>query len=746
MASPGMTYDADEPPRAKRARIGSHDMSSTEEATRGTSRSSENRQAISQAVMASNSYLPPILPNDDITSPITPAPPHNHEITYPFTSPIADVWNKTPLPKDPKKIRLLKLHGGDGQDINATLIVRNGQEKYEALSYTWGTEKATSVIQIYAGEEIYKVSITPSLASALRQLRLPDGPRLLWIDQLCINQSDHSEKTSQVPNMASIYNEAFNVCVWLGDDTKNNAEIALRFIKRILDLDEFERLVVESVEFAEDWKALFDLMTRPWFSRRWVIQEIALAKRATIYCGKAPAVKWRDFANAVALFGSRHRQISGVLRASSAFHNAPDILGDVTALGAHRLVQESSNLFRKSDDGKIQEHLLPLETLVSTLSPFEATEPHDTIYAVLSLAEDTGAKFSVKPAAAPPPEPEPPVDDEPETPLDLNATERAHAEKTIMVLRRVKEEVYPVDYNKTFFEVCKDFLSFTIRNSKSLDMICRPWAPDTGEKFPSWIRTLSGVAFRAGFNKIHSRVNADTLVGLPATGKRKYNAARNFPLGSSWRLGKAPQDKSLFVRGFVLDSIKVKKVFAQQGNVPQEWLEMAGWKDTSTSLPPDAFWRTLVADRGHDGGNPPLYWQLACKQAYDQRPTDDDLNTERLMAINSRPKAVAEKVVVEYLHRVQAVVWMRRLMRTTEQKILGLVPAKAKKNDLICILAGCSVPVVLRRVDGDKLKGEVFYTLIGECYVHGMMDGEASRVLERRRIAKELDVQEFELI
>jgi hypothetical protein len=744
MASLGMTYDPDEPSRAKRARIGPHDMSATEEARRGTSRSSENAQAISHTVIARNSYLPSVLRNDDTISPITPTPAHTHQIAYPFTSPIADVWNKTPLPKDPKKIRLLKLHGGDGQDINATLIVRSGQERYEALSYTWGTEEATSVIQIYADEEIYKVHITPSLASALRQLRQPHGPRLLWIDQLCINQSDHSEKTSQVPNMASIYNEAFNVCVWLGDDPQNNAEIAKGLIKRILDLDEFERLV-ESAELAHDWKALFDLMTRPWFSRRWVIQEIALAKRATIHCGKA-AIKWRDFANAVALFGSRHRQISGVLKSSPAFHNAPDILGDVTALGAHRLVQESSNLFRKSDDGKIQEHLLPLETLVSTLSPFQATQPHDTIYALLSLAEDTGAKFSVKPAAAPPPESEPTVGDEPETPLDLNATERARAEKVIKELQRVKDEAYPVDYNKTFFEACKDFLSFTIQKSKSLDMVCRPWAPDTGEQFPSWIRTLSGVAFRAGFNKIHSRVNADTLVGLPATGKRKYNAARNFPLGSSWRLGKAPRDKSLFVKGFVLDSIEVKKVFAQQGNVPQEWLEMAGWKDTSASLPPDAFWRTLVADRGRDGGNPPMYWQLACNQAYAQRPTDDDLNTEKLMTINSRPKAVAEKVVVEYLHRVQAVVWMRRLMLTKEQKLLGLVPARAKKNDLICILAGCSVPVVLRRVDGDKLKGEVFYTLIGECYVHGMMDGEAFRVLERKRIAKELDVQEFELI
>ena len=85
-------------------------------------------------------------------------------------------------------------------------------------------------------------------------------------------------------------------------------------------------------------------------------------------------------------------------------------------------------------------------------------------------------------------------------------------------------------------------------------------------------------------------------------------------------------------------------------------------------------------------------------------------------------------------------------MVTAERNTLGLVPARAKKKDLICILDGLSVPVVLRKVDRDKLKGEFSYKLIGECYVHGMMDGEASRVLQSKRLAKELDVQEFELI
>jgi hypothetical protein len=100
-------------------------MSTTEEAQRDTSRSSENAQAMSHTGIASNSYLPSILQNDDILSPITPMPAHTHGTAFPFTNPIGDVWNKTPLPKNPKKIRLLKLHGGDGYDINATPIVRN---------------------------------------------------------------------------------------------------------------------------------------------------------------------------------------------------------------------------------------------------------------------------------------------------------------------------------------------------------------------------------------------------------------------------------------------------------------------------------------------------------------------------------------------------------------------------------------------------------------------------------------------
>lgn len=52
---------------------------------------------------------------------------------------------------------------------------------------------------------------------------------------------------------------------------------------------------------------------------------------------------------------------------------------------------------------------------------------------------------------------------------------------------------------------------------------------------------------------------------------------------------------------------------------------------------------------------------------------------------------------------------------------LGLVPVSSLPGDVVCVVMGASVPFVLRPLhDG--------YQLIGECYVHGLMCGEASKM------------------
>ena len=100
--------------------------------------------------------------------------------------------------------------------------------------------------------------------------------------------------------MSRIYTRSSNVCIWLGEDTDED-ERAINFIREeITHLKNFDAISSDE-KYSEKWHALMMLMQREWFSRRWVVQEISLAKRAQIYCGPH-FIPWKEFAVAVELF------------------------------------------------------------------------------------------------------------------------------------------------------------------------------------------------------------------------------------------------------------------------------------------------------------------------------------------------------------------------------------------------------------------------------------------------------------
>jgi hypothetical protein len=361
-------------------------------------------------------------------------------------------------------------------------------------------------------------------------------------------------------------------------------------------------------------------------------------------------------------------------------------------------VDATSTLFRVSK-GEERRPLLSLEYLVSKLTVFEVTEPRDCIYSLLAIARDTEPMANVNVTRSP------------------TLANRILGEMFCSGNRVAKP--YNVEYQKDFIDICKEFTLFSIYQSdrtRALDIICRPWAPppeskkngkkegrrtlrledgkEKMETLPSWIPNLDGAAhemFTHPDNEVRmGRINADPLVGLPDLSKRNYNAAGGKKIDmSKLRFKKREKHHSMFVSGFIIDKVAEVGVASQAGNIPKEWITLGGWEDTSDE-PPEDFWRTLVADRGKDGRNPPTYYARACKESITKGLQSGSLNTTVLIN-NGRCS-----VVSEFFRRVQAVIWNRSLMRTKGGK-LGIVRKDVRKDDLICNLYGCSVPVILQQ-------------------------------------------------
>jgi hypothetical protein len=311
-------------------------------------------------------------------------------------------YEHTPLQSG--EFRLLKLFPGEGTAVlEGSLWVRTLQargsatgstlrpdpEPYDALSYTWDEPRDGPSIRIVDKSQTHVIPVRPNLEAALLQLRHPRNHLYLWVDALCINQNDNKEKSEQIPLMSQIFSTANNVSVWLGPE-EGDSGMAMRFVQRLMS-DDFDQLV-EDHRLSREWASLSNLMKRPWFSRRWIVQEIALAKSATLHCGRE-WISWDDFAYAVALFVYGQEKLQTVFRNSPQFYNDPDYLGDIGEYAGARLVRVADDIFRKGEDGSIMERMLPLEELMSTLSGFETTDPRDVLYAILSLAQDARPGF-----------------------------------------------------------------------------------------------------------------------------------------------------------------------------------------------------------------------------------------------------------------------------------------------------------------------------------------------------------------
>jgi len=335
---------------------------------------------------------------------------------------------------------------------------KDKQLEYAALSYHWGPDSENGKLYLLPKLPIKleeadwgstvrrarRISIRNSLFRALLRLRRHDNLVALWVDSLCIDQSNNKEKTEQLDNMAKVYYYADNVCIWLGEgDDKKRSDNAMDFIPAIMDFAVLDRYAKDKQQ-AGNWYALAELMRDRWFSRRWVVQEISLAKSATVHCG-GKTVHWSDFVDAVSLLASNQGTIK-TLFDYSKWREGPNTLGDVHSFGAYILLEATSKLFLRDAKGGIRMPRTNIESLVTSLTTFDTSDRRDLIYSLVSIAQDTSQNSDI---------------------YSRPASQRR---------RRLN-----VDYGKTPIDVFKDFTKFCINSSNSLDIICRPWAMPKGK-------------------------------------------------------------------------------------------------------------------------------------------------------------------------------------------------------------------------------------------------------------------------
>lgn len=244
------------------------------------------------------------------------------------------------------EFRILSIDGGDDKSpIRGTLAKTSllDMPQYFALSYCWGDE--TNNTQAFLNG--VPTSITQNLDNVLKCLRRNKVDKV-WVDAVCIQQSDATEKSLQIRRMKQIYEQGAKTISWLGQREDDLAELAVRFL-RLINEDSSSVVTKQNNKKGRRWilcngpsndisrslhhqplcmdvlrqtsatshdeevlniirsglnsvtdspgprcyhcalktcfLSLIDLFERPYWKRRWVIQEIAASPRVTLICG-----------------------------------------------------------------------------------------------------------------------------------------------------------------------------------------------------------------------------------------------------------------------------------------------------------------------------------------------------------------------------------------------------------------------------------------------------------------------------
>ncbi len=549
---------------------------------------------------------------------------------------------------------------------------------YEALSYVWGTPERIKWVKC----NDKRMHITQNLDDALLHLRYEAEERVVWIDQLCINQLDLDERSQQVSLMGEIYWQAKRVIVWLGL-ADEETQLVWNLMDKIQDIEGWTGKEPKDLPSAYDiyykpdptpseelsnveneyWWALERFLLRTWFWRMWAFQELVVSQDCLLQCGTFH-VPWSVFS----------RVCSGIVSAgqdSRIKYRTTNIIYLISAQASWK-AQGRSMLSRLLEDTR----------------GLKASEPRDKIYALQALS-----------------------------PIKVD-----------------------IQYHQSLHEVYTCVVEACIKHEKSLAILSEVEIRDgNAADLPTWVADWrSRESYDWRISGEHFRASNDLAPVLLKAGKFGEIVLRGFSVAKVARI--LDVIPALGLDGFSDDSLMNLQANAQRWQ-PRTW-RRSYWRAIEGFQVPEycskgsehigRFEKSLSAQGDRDATPQTLVKEASFRRTISAgyHPASASPHLDKISLEVTPQYALWEQAgfpddippAVLYEHDVLVADTMRNrrffIVGEEEDAYMGIASRTIKEGDVVCILLGGSVPYVLRP-NGDK------WEFISDCYADGIMFGEA---------------------
>lgn len=326
----------------------------------------------------------------------------------------------------PGQIRLLQIAGSRDEPRFSfkivTLLNNPAVAKYVALSYVWGIQE----VPLQAGITIDGcwVPVSSKVYELVHERAGNWGffdPHYVWIDSLCINQSDPLEKSSQVGMMSVIYSKATVVAGYIRPASHEESDVAVYFLdtlandirqrrKRTYGL--LPRLIGSTLASLFDgfiaaatrkgpsagWNAVANLTANEYWTRAWIVQELVLAPTVLRLFYGDHELDW----TALAMF-DLEAPMSGFVDFSYSFQVATETFSESnnrlrqTFELRNRIQRRRSPITDDQLDAIEEEPSRPLRMtdMLLTIRNMAAKDPRDRVYAFYGLDESLKAEVPI---------------------------------------------------------------------------------------------------------------------------------------------------------------------------------------------------------------------------------------------------------------------------------------------------------------------------------------------------------------